>query len=264
MAQFLRDKQVFAITLDEDALTEIFRVLERRATALQTSHLEKNESLVVFSVIRFDGKGYRVFSSEELLYYFRSSKSVERIVMTFQTGSAVSTNNAVGSFIDLWFDGSDPNQCWLRVSSDDSDWVDASFSTLEDSLRNLKNRHGWSRSWWFGLLIQLSAVVLGFILSVWAAAVITPRIPVENAFVIVFLFLLLLFSNTWEYLKSSISNTINTFLPNIEFYRPDKDKYRWLMQSLIAAMVAAILLYVFHFIIQHVGDELSRLFTNGA
>ena len=92
---------------------------------------------------------------------------------------------------------------------------------------------------------------------------ITPKIPFENAFVIVFLFALLLFSNTWDFLKKQISITIEGVFPNIEFYRPDKHRYRWLMQTVIGGIVVAILLFVLHEIFQYVGEELSRVFTTG-
>ena len=264
MAKFLRDKRISNVTLNKGALFEIFGTFERRADALPPLPHGEKENLFVFAVIRFDGKGYRVFSCEELLRYFRSSKAVERIILGFQTASAISSNNVVGSFIDLRFDSSDSNQCYLQVSSEDSDWVDASFATLEESLRKMNNGHGWSRSQWFRLLIQLSGVLAGFLVSLWAAAVITPKIPAENAFVIIFLFVLLLFSNTWDYLRNLISSTVDRFFPNIEFFRPDKDRHRWLMRTVIGGVIVAILLYVFHLVFRFVGDELSRLFTNGA
>ena len=263
MATFLRDKKVSNITLDESALSELFGVCARRSETFPALPNDKKEKSFVSGIIRFDGKGYRVFSSEELLQYFRSAKTVERVILGCQTSIAVSSNNVVGSFIELRFDGSDPNLCYLQVSSDDSEWVDASFSILEESLRKLRNKHGWSRSRWFELLIQLSGVLAGFIVSLWAAAVITPKIPFENAFVIVFLFALLLFSNTWDFLKKQISITIEGVFPNIEFYRPDKHRYRWLMQTVIGGIVVAILLFVLHEIFQYVGEELSRVFTTG-
>ena len=263
MATFLRDKRISNVTLDENALTEIFTVFERRADALRAlSHVENEESFV-FAIIRFDGKGYRVHSCDELLQYFRSSRTVERIVVRFQSSNALSSNNAIGSFIELRLDGSDPNSCTLQVSSDYSEWVDASFCTLEESLRELKNRHGWSRSRWFSLLIQLSGVLAALMVSLWSAVVLTPRIPVENAFVIVFLFVLLIVSNAWDYVKSLILNTIDRLYPNVMFFRPDKDRYRWLKQSVTGGIVVAIVLSVLHLIIRYVGDELSRFFSTG-
>ena len=262
MATFLRDIRISNITLDERTLSELFEVCARRGEALPASPNDEKENSFVYGVIRFDGKGYRVFSSDELLQYFHSAKTVERIILAFQTSIAVSSNNVVGSFIELRFDGTDPNLCYLQISSDNSDWADASFSIMEESIRKLRNKHGWSRSQWFGLLLQLSGVLAGFTISLWAAAIISPRIPVENVFVIIFLFVLLLFSNTWDYLRSVISKSVESLFPNIEFYRPDKHRYRWLTQTIIGGVVVAIILFVLHQVFQYVGEELSRVFTN--
>lgn len=263
MAKFLRDKKISNITMDENNLVELFTLLEKRVDALQVLPHDENEEFYVYAVIRFDSKGYRVHSTKELLHYFRSSQSIERIILFLQDTRAVNTNNVVGSYIELRLDGTDPNSCILQVSSDYSEWMDSSFSTLEEALNKAKNRHGWSRSQWFGLLVQLSGVFAGFVISIWAAVVITPSIPVENAFVIVFLFVLLLFSNTWDYLKILISNTIDNCFPNIEFIRPEKEKYRWLIQTVVGGIVVAIILYILSSIFRFVGDELSKFFMVG-
>ena len=128
----------------------------------------------------------------------------------------------------------------------------------------IKNRNGWSRSQWFGLLIQLSGVFAGFVVSLWAAAVITPKIPMENTFLIVFLFVLLLFSNTWDYLKNLISNAVTRYFPNIEFLKSRKNRYRWLIQTVIGGIVVAIIFSILNVIFLYVGDQLSKLFMNGA
>lgn len=263
MSQFLRDKVISNVTLDKDALTEIYYLLNRRATALTALAQDENESVFVFAIIRFDGKGYRVHSVDELLHYFIGAKTVERIFLVLQNSRALGSNNEFGSCIEVRFDGADASLCYLRVSDDHPEWVDTSFSTLEESLGKIKNRNGWVRSQWFGFLIQLSGLAAGFILSLWAAAVITPRVPIENGFVIIFLFVLLLFSNVWSYLKGLISSAVEKGFPNIEFSRPNKNRFRWLIQAAVGAVVGALVLYLLHLIFQFVADELSKLFSNG-
>ncbi|MDD9998119.1 MAG: hypothetical protein OXQ89_10285 [Rhodospirillaceae bacterium] len=263
MARFLRDKRVSNITLDEAALGELYDVFQQRSNALRNLPIDENKIGVVHAVIRFDGKGYRVFSCDELLAYFRGSSAVERITVSFQTPLAVNSNNMEGSFIELRLERDDPTLCVLTVSSDNADWVDASFQALDESLSKVKNPHAWSRSHWFGLLIQLSGVFLGFVVSLWAAAIITPKVPMENAFLIVFLFVLLLVSNIWGYLHHLISTTVTGYFPNIEFVPTRKNRYRWLMQTVIGGIVVAVVIYLLNRVFLFVGNELAKLFTEG-
>ena len=228
-----------------------------------STYLLTKKSGVLHAIIRFDGKGYRVNSCDELLGYFRSSNAVERITVSFQTTLAANSNNSAGSFIELRLERDDPDLCTLIVSSDSADWVDASFFAFEGSLAKMKNQHGWSRSHWFELLVQLSGVFLGFLVSLWAAAIITPKIPMENAFLIVFLFVLLLVSNIWGYLQHLISNAVTGYFPNIEFLRAEGNRYRWLMQTVIGGIVVAIGIFLLNAAFVYVGDQLSKLLTDG-
>ena len=240
MAQFQRDTRISNITLDEGALVEVFDVFRKRADALGSSPHDDEGAGSVYAFIRFDGKGYGVVTCEELLHYFRRSVSVESIFVGFQTARASSSGRSEGSHIQLQLERDDPVSCYLRVFSDNREWLDASFCAIEESLDKFKNRHGWLRSNSFGLLIQLSGVALGFLISLWAAVVVSPNIPMESAFVIVFLFVLLLFSNVWDYIKNLLFQAANGFFPNVLFFRPEKDRYRWLKQTVIGAIVVAI------------------------
>ena len=223
-------------------------------------HSGKDEDPFIYSIIRFDNKGFRVHSAEELLHYFHSARFVERINVFLSTPSAVSSNNSTGSYIELRLDSSDFTACGFQVSSDDSEWVDASFCALGEPLKALKNLSGWFHNQWFGFFVQLIGVAVGFALSLWGAAVIAPNVPMEGAFVIVLLFFLILFSNVWEYIRRFLWHVIDKLFGNIKFFRPEKDKYYWLKQAIVAGIVVAVFLLVFGEIITYARDVVSEIF----
>ena len=262
MAQFLRDERIANLTIDRGALVQLASVFENRRQALNIEP-SQSDNKFLFYVIRFDNKGYRVFSIDELLQYYDQAKEVERIIFTVETGTSVSSNRNVGTHLELRFDGRDPNLCYISVTSGDSDWVDASFSAVHETLSKFKNKNSWARSAWMQLFIQLGGVFLGFVLSLWAAAVISPKLNLQNAFVITFLFALLIFSNTWTYFGTLILKTVNKYFPNLKFFRPAKDRIHWLMQAVIGGITAAIVIYLLSLGFSFIGNFLGKITSNG-
>lgn len=79
MAHFLRDQQISNVSLTEDNLVQISSAFEDRAVMLNANVPDNDGGdkwAFLTYIIRFDNKGYRVFSIEDLLMYFRNAKSV--------------------------------------------------------------------------------------------------------------------------------------------------------------------------------------------
>jgi hypothetical protein len=262
MAHFLRDQIVTNLSISEDKLTQISSVFSERAMMLNTSVPENDTTgkKAIFScIIRFDNKGYRVFTVEDLIRYFHQAKVVERVIFTIETGESLRSNRQIGSILELRLDEKEMNTCFLTATSDDKDWVDASFSVVQDVLAKCRNRNGWARSTWTYFGVQIVGVTLGFILSVWAATKIAPLLAIENSFIFSFLFALLIFSNTWMFLSQQVIRLINTAFPNIKFYRPNKEHLHWIFQAVIGGAVAAVVLYVLGQAASFLLDILSAL-----
>lgn len=247
MAHYLRDERISNLSINADSLAQLSAVFADRAATLNVNVSEidngSNRAFLTY-VIRFDNKGYRVFSLEDLLRYFQLAKEVERVLFTVETGESQRSNRQAGTYLELRLDEKDPNTCFITVTSDDKDWVDASFAAVHDVLTKCKNMNGWTRTAWTQFGVQIVGVTLGFIFSLWAAAKIAPKLVIDNPFILSFLFVLLIFSNVWTYLNQRILWVLNTAFPNIKFYRPDKGRLHWLMQALIGGIVFAIVMFV--------------------
>ncbi|HEY8159775.1 MAG TPA: hypothetical protein VIF10_13835 [Methylobacter sp.] len=260
MAHFLRDQQITNLSATEDNLIQISSTFADRAAMINASvpedaHLDKGA--FVTYVIRFDNKGYRVFSVDELFRCFREAKMVERVLFTVETADSLRSNRQFGAFMELRLDEREPNSSFLTVTSDDKDWVDASFSAIQDTLEKSRNRNGWVRTAWTVFAVQLVGVTFGFILSLWVGSKIAPRLSIENAFLFSFLFALLVFSNTWTFLNQLVLRLMNVAFPNIKFLRRGKERLHWLMQAVVGGIVGAAALYVLGQLVAFVSEILS-------
>lgn len=260
MANFLRDQYITNISVTMDILKQINTLFISRAKALNASiqDSDTNEKIFINYIIRFNGKGYRIFSLEELLRYFDLAEQIERIIFTLESVESLRSNRQSGVCIELKLDQMTTNGCFLLVTSNDENWVDASFSAIQDILTKCKNKHGWMRTAWTPLAIQIVGVAIGFFISLWAAVKISPKLSIQNSFVICFLFILLIFSNTWGYLNQKILFFVDRVFPNLKFYRPDKDQSHWFTQAIIGGIALAITLWILNFSFSYIGQVLSE------
>ena len=261
MANFYRDQQLANLTIDEDDLKQLVAVLELRKAALN-AHVKVEErgrkDGVLTYVIRFDNKGYRVDSLTDLLRHFHQAKEVERIFFNIDTGESLGSNKQLGTYLEIGLDKRDPNRCFFAVTSNDSDWVDASVSAIQDAVSKCKNKNGWARTTWTLLAVQIIGVAVGFFVSLWIAGNIAPKLAIENSFIITFLFLLLMFSNIWAFLNQRILLLVNGLFPNIQFYRARKDRIHWLIQGIVVAIAGVVTLFVLGWFISSVGNLVSH------
>lgn len=240
----MQDQRVKNIVIDENTLKEInTKFLGRLTTHNGTIAENTNKIAVLTYIIRFDDKGYRVFTLEKLLEYFEQGKEIERIVFTLETKESQCSNHLMGTFMELRLDRNDPNGCFLTVTSDCEDWVNSSLSVIQDILDTCKSKYRWLRTACTPLVVQITGVVLLFITSLWATVETSPklRLPITTSFVVCFLFFLLISSNIWTYLNQKIISFLNTVFPNIKFYRLNKDRFQWLKQGIIVSIMSLII-----------------------
>jgi hypothetical protein len=265
MAHFLRDQQIANVSITEESLAQLSGLFSERLRMLNDSLAEAelpDKRAFLTYIIRFDNKGYRVFSIDDLIKYFRLAKCVERVLITVETGESLRSNRNIGTLLELRLDEKDPVSSFLTITSNDKDWVDASFAAVVDGLAKHQNGNRWVRSLWTAFGVQLVGITLGFLLSLWAATKIAPILVIENAFVFAFLFVLLVFSNSWTYLNQLLIRLLNKAFPNIKFLRQDKERLHWLLQAIVGGIVGAAVLYAIglaaSFFLDMLTDLISR------
>lgn len=247
MGHYLRDERITNLSIKEDNLKQLSSVFSDRAQTIDANEPQvEKDVLKVFQtyIIRFDHKGYRVFTLQDLLKYFHLAKDVERVIFTVETVESLRSNRQTGTYLELRLDEKDPKSCVLAVSGDDKDWVDASFAAVKDILGKCANKTGWLRTGWTPFLVQILGTVLGFIFSLWAAVKIAPLLAIENPLLIAFLFVLVVFSNTWSYLNQRILAALLSTFPPVKFLRADKERLHWLLQAIVGGIMFAIVIYV--------------------
>lgn len=266
MASFLRDEQVSNLTINSEAISTIANVFAGRLTTmpefLQTQEGESSSVFLTYT-IRFDQKGYRLFDKEQFLNNFNQAADVERIIFELASGESLRSNRLVGSFLELRLDQGENAISFLIASSDDVDWMNGSFSAVKEELYNYRNRHSLFRNPWVKLLIQMAGVFIGFLVSLWGASKIAPNLTIENAFLISFLLVLLVFSNLWAPINKMLHGVVYRAFPSISFYRPEKDRLHWLKQAVTAGMVVAATLYILGLAFKYIGKMLGAFVGNG-
>ncbi|GKT11537.1 MAG: hypothetical protein ISEC1_P0501 [Thiomicrorhabdus sp.] len=258
MAHFLRDQKVENITITEELVTQVSNILETKIELMNKENDAAKKMLISY-IIRFDNKGYRVFTLEDLLHHFHQGSKIDRIIFSLESSESITSSRAIGAFIELRLDSIEPNSSNLTVTSDENDWVDASFSSIHDVLINFKNRSYIFRSNWMHFSIQIVGVIFGFLLSLWAAVKISPNINIENSLIISFLFVILIFSNSWTYISQKINDLVHTTFPSLQFIRPNKDKTHWLMQTIIGGIIVAFTLYLLGSGFSYIGEVIGGL-----
>ena len=106
MSQFLRDEYLCNLTITEDGLRKInddieeIVLQENGLLNTQFSGQDLTSHLLIQSyIIRFDGKGFRLFEFGKALKYYQDSKKVERFI--FVVDSMKSINRIQGkSFLN--------------------------------------------------------------------------------------------------------------------------------------------------------------------
>lgn len=255
---YLRDEQIENITINTELLSQMHKELLRLSQSIP--EYDANVDAEISNVhlvytIRFDQKGYRVFAIDELLSYFNQAQEVERIIVQIETKESLTTNRAIGSFLDLRLDKNLAS--FLTTSSDDETWMKDAFSSIRDILFKNKNKSGYVRNSWVELLIQMFGVLIGFALSLWGATKIAPSLSIENSFLISFLLILLIFSNLWTQIGIRLKWILNYAFPAINFLRTDRDRLHWLTQAVIGGIVGAVTLYLLSGIFSYMGKILG-------
>lgn len=249
MGRYLRDESIKNVTVDEDILKDISdeflsRALKINETIPESERATSTKTQLVSYIIRFDRKGYRFYSIEELLKFYKSAGQVERVIICMESQESRHTNREFGCHSELRFDSNDPNNCWLSVSSEEKDWVESTYSAYRDIISAIKNKNGIFRTSWTPLVVQVGGVIVGFLLSLVVAEKVTPLLSVDSPFVVSFLFVLLIYSNLWMYLNQLVLKGINLSFPNVRFQRKNSYVLHWTAQAVVGGVIAAFVLYV--------------------
>lgn len=244
MAFYIRDQHVQSLSFDVESLTQVNSVFTERFTQLREELAPAGKDSFFTYIIRFDNKGYRVFSLDELLRYFNQANKVERVIFTIESSDAISTSRNTGAYLELCLDAQEPARCTLVSSSDTKDWAEASFAAVHEVLARHKTRNSIARNRLTELMVQLMGVAIGFLASLWLAFKISPNVRVENGFIISFLFILLVFSNIWGHLNNLLLSQLSRLFPNIEFIRPQKAQLHWVLQAIVGSAAFAIVVYI--------------------
>lgn len=218
MSQFLRDVTFKNLSLNEESIKEVNKqFLNIRDEGNRGIQEESVGFLKASYIIRFDQKGFLLYDFGKVLEYFRSAKSVERLVFMLQSKEHEQSFKVKGKGIDLRFDSLNTNNCLMVVQDDGQAWTDSTFLTLLEVINKFKNNNHLARNSWIIFAVQMLGVIVGLLLSLWAALNFSEHLKFSNPAAFTFLIAFVLFSNIWTYLYTFCLKVIDFFWPNISF-----------------------------------------------
>lgn len=261
MSQFLRDEIIKNITIDERALDILNQYFIGRAfkgnQGLGDVEGKEEKILIVSYIIRFDNKGYRFYDFKDVMKFYNQATDIERIIFTVESIESSNSNRNFGSYLELKLDVM--NNCYLVASSEDENWADSAFTGVQELVNKFHNKSGLVQNTWTYFLVQIFAVILGFVLSLWASIKISPYLAIDNAFIISFLFIFLLFSNSWTFINRLILKLITYAFPNLRFKRKGKETIHWILQALIGGVILALTLFLLNKFFEFIGSVVGEL-----
>jgi hypothetical protein len=239
MGHFLRDQHTRNHSITLKRIEELYGVFEQ--------YLERLNALGVSDttfhcVIRFDGKGNRVFSLADLQRSYRQARQVERVVLTLETGRSMQTGRVSGTYMEVKLDSFDQN-AGLIVSADDQAWVDGAFAAVTETLTKSRAWYGFIRTPLAELLIQISGVAFVFLFSFATAKKLTPHVATDNPQLYAFILVFLVLANVWTYLQRTIHFYISRIFPNVQFVMEGREYLHWLLQGAVTTVLGGAIMY---------------------
>lgn len=216
MSDYLKDHRIPYHTIGVTELDDINR--EVTSIIADANALPGDDKpLLLTYTLRYDGMGIIRRDFEEVQGCFRRAKGVDRLVFDI-VGPKYPSNNK-GKRVQIWFEALDVSRCVLIVADDDEKWVDNIFKRLSGLLAQYRNQNGVLRHPVIELFVQLIGVTAGFSGCVIFARLLSPHLNIPGSFFVLFVGLLLVFSNLWTYLMVLIGNLRNKLWPVTSFKR---------------------------------------------
>lgn len=261
MSDFRRDKNLQKITITEQSLTSIDLTLEEVESRLLKGNAQAYCYLSF--VIRYDEKGFRVFTFRELSEHYRKAEKIEKIIFRLDVNSSLPSGMSKNEVIDIFITRLAGQVSYFAVESSDLHWVNSTFTMLDDIFRKSHCRFSWVRGAWVPLVVQLSGVITIFIISLLLSKYSSQFLIIENSFLITFIFIFLIFSNVWTHLNTMILNIVHNIFPNFYFKRDNKAGLNDDMQDKISNWLIGAGLAVIGLILYFIKTYFYGLFNVG-
>ncbi len=242
MSAFLRDQFIKNVTIDEITLGRISDFFIRKSQS--TGFAEDAQPTLLSYTIRFDNRGYKLTQFKDVLRLYSEAKHVERIIFTLESQRSLQTTRAEGTCVELKLDKTQDNACYLVVSADDEEWVDHTFDSIIEIVRDATNYHALLRGPWTSFFVQVSGVIFGFFICLWITTLLAPHLKAEDSFSISFIFVFIIYANVWTIINQQTLKLINYIFPNILFKRKNRDNLHWVLQTILGGVIVAIVIFI--------------------
>ena len=251
MSDYLKDKYITFLTIQGKQLD----ALDSDIRAIMDDSVSSDGSVHIEYLIRYDGIGVIRKNYVEIKKCFDIAKKVDRVFINLKNKES---HLSKGKNIQIKFDPSNANDCYLSVADDDEAWVEKQFKVLSSRLDKFKNKNSIVHSSIANLAIQLFGVLSGLFLSLIFAKLVAPGVRVQHSFFIMFVSAFLVFSNLWTFILFNINKARIKLWPFICF---NKKPLGIVGQSIIGLIITSIVIWLAtwaFYILKDVGGIITK------
>ncbi|WP_415301791.1 hypothetical protein [Alcaligenes sp. SJTW-7] len=253
------------IVLDDAAIQQLHRAVLQRIALHNANIQDPDFQLTPVYVVRFDNRGYKTYSEDEAWEYYKSAGTVERVVLQAESVIGVKTNYQVGAQIEIRLDTDANASSHILVGGDSRDWVETTFTALEEILSRQKSTAtSVIRTQWMVLALQLIGVFAGLLLCLWLATLSAPYLSgVEYPRALSFAFWFLVYSNLWGYIQMRALTGIGIIFPTVRFSRKGEHWTQVVVRKAFETSGLAILLWALAWLTKWAASVIAPFVTLG-
>jgi len=259
MGMFLRDELPSNLVLNEESLKRINMDIAEIANSYNSATKgdePRDRHLDQFYIIRFDNRGFKLYNFDEVIRHFSDADRVERFIFYLESPEATKSNKIVGKSLEIRFDALNPANCYLGVTDDDCNWVDSTFTKLQERIGKYGNIYARiARKRVISFVIQIIGVAVGFLLSFFLADLISTRLAIQSSLWFAFILVFLLFSNSWTFVYPLVLKIRDFYYPNISFKKQKGGGFiKEIIGALIITIIISTIIGLFWYIIDNIGE----------
>jgi hypothetical protein len=167
--------------------------------------------------IKIGDQSYSGPSYEEFEKQYKMKYKADNIRLIIQATDPQQQLNPLLARITLVLDRTQESS--MSVVGGSSNWVNGVFSRFNDILKDIPTRNVWLHNILFEMTVQLLAVIVMTIFSVFLANKLSSLVQIKFSEVYVFIIIFLLLSNLWTYAGRGLSAIKNNYYPVVDIIK---------------------------------------------
>jgi hypothetical protein len=201
----------------------------------ETKHDYENDLVEILYEIRIGNETYSGPSFDEFKRQYQKKYKADYIRIIIQATSVQQQLNPVNANVTLLIDRSGISS--FQVLGRNNNWVNGVFNRFNEILNEVPKRNVVLHNIIFEMSMQLLAVIVMTIFSIYVANKVSGLVNIEYSTVYIFIVIFLLLSNLWTYASRGLISVRTKFYPLVDIIKTPR-------KPILLAVLAFIILAI--------------------